>query len=103
MKARPNPTRPAIEAALTETWRAAIDEFCAKFGIPRDRWDSVPGLRVTAEVVALYRRVDELCAKHEYGNERALLEASAELGLNGDTVSRRLRAWIRSVWKDEAA
>lgn len=102
MKAR-NSNRTALEAALTESWRIAIGEFCHKLGIPRDQWQTVPALRGAAEVFALYRQVDELRAKHGYGIERALLDAGSELGLEPDTVSRRARGWLKASWKKDAA
>ena len=94
--------RAAVEQALTDTFRAAIGDMCEVLGVPRDRWDCVPGFRGVAEVIALYRRADELRAKHGYSQERAMLDAGAELGLDSDTVSRRLRQWLRSAFDDAA-
>jgi hypothetical protein len=100
MKAPRN--RPAVEAALSDTWRLAIAEVCSLLGVPRDRWESLPGVRGIAETLALYRRADELRTKHGYGIERSLLEAGGELGLDPDTVSRRLRDWLRAAFADAA-
>jgi len=90
--------RAAIEQALPETWVAAIGEMCATLGLPRSNWDAVPGFRVVAEAIALYKRADELRQQNSWPQERALLVAGEELHLNADSISRRLREWLRTAY-----
>lgn len=103
MSTSPRGNRVAIEAALSETWLAAIAELCSTLGLHRKDWAAVPGVRSVAETLALYRRADELRAQNGWGQERALLAAGGELGLDPDTVSRRLREWLRAALARGAA
>jgi hypothetical protein len=92
--------QPAVEQVLSETAIAFIGEFCSTVGIPRDKWLQVPALRSALEPLALYRLVDALRAQRGFPQERAMNEASEQLGISAGAVSERVRQWLKVAWKD---
>lgn len=90
-----------IEACLTPTMRAALDELCASLDVPRDRWRSVPALARVFETAAVARRAEDISRRSRRTESRDQCEriAAQTLRLEHKTMvnrRHRMRLFARS-------
>jgi hypothetical protein len=88
-----------IERYLSCSQRMALDEQCALMGIPRDKWHEVPMLRQLYETMAVLILAAEKKADRQFiRTERFSRRLAAdELGVDPDTLGRRLRRSLALV------
>ena len=82
----------AVERALPEDVWAALAVLARHLGLPPEDWRNCPPLREVGETAAFVARVAARVAEG-CPRERALLDIGEELGLDGETVARRLGRW----------
>ncbi len=81
----------AILAALSPVLREALDETIALLGI-EGRWWRVPVLRGWVELAAWVRISEQIQDEEGCSLERARISGGLRLGLNDESLARRLRS-----------
>jgi len=81
-----------VKQALPDDVRAALAILARHLGLLPDDWCSCPPLREVGETAAFVARVAALVAEGR-SRERAMFEVGEELGLDSETVARRLGRW----------
>jgi len=82
-----------VENELSQTQFHALLEDCALLGVRRGAWRSIPTLRIKYESTAAARLTLRLMSQEGRSRTDALLRASVRLGLNYETVRKRLNTW----------
>lgn len=83
--------RARLESELTAAEAATIAELAHALYVPADAWPALPPFR-SFVLLAVFRRARRYEAEG-LSNERALLDAAAELGLDGESLARARRRW----------
>lgn len=89
--ARPSGDREAMEEALSGDQLRALEEALEDLELPADGWHESPSVAGFVELVAFAREVRRIVEKEGMTLEAARYEAGARLGLNDESVDRRLR------------
>jgi hypothetical protein len=85
--------RIAIENALSDVQRRALEEDCHVLGVAPHRWQEVATLRIKYESTAVASLTLRLRREQGVSWTYGLMSAAIELDLNYDTVRKRLSEW----------
>ena len=86
-------TRNRVESALGPAWKERLLDACRTLGVRRERWPDVATLRRFFVTMAVSRLVEEYRHDRGWCESKARREAAWKLGVDPETVGRRLRRW----------